>query len=57
MIWLTFALCGCLQVKLENSRRLMMRPDFNSVARDYPEFVRDALTTINALEERIEAPD
>ena len=44
-------------MKLENSRRLMDRPDFNDAAIAAPEWVKDALKTINALEEQIEAPD
>ncbi len=57
LIWLTFSLSGCLQMKLENSRRLMDRPDFNDAALAAPEWVKDALKTINALEEQLEAPD
>jgi len=45
--------CGC--VKLENSRRLIARPDFAAAALAAPEWTRDALKTINQLEERIEA--
>ena len=47
---------GCLNAKLENSQRLMDRPDFEAAAIAVPDWVKDALTTINELEERIEAP-
>ena len=46
---------GCLNAKLENSQRLMDRPDFEAAAIAAPDWVKDALTTINELEERIEA--
>ena len=42
-------------MKLENSQRLMDRPDFEAAAIAAPEWVKDALKTINELEERIEA--
>ena len=43
---------GC--VTLENSARLRARPDFPAAAMAAPEWVRDALKTINALEYRLE---
>ena len=46
---------GCLNAKLENSQRLMNRPDFGTAAIAAPGWVKDALKTINELEERIEA--
>ena len=46
---------GCLAMKLENAERLMNRPDFQPAAQAAPEWVRDALKTINALEEQLEA--
>ena len=48
-------LSGCLNVELENTQRLMDRPDFEAAAIAAPDWVKDALTTINELEERIEA--
>ena len=42
-------------MELENSRRLMDRDDFPAAVRAAPEWTRDALRTINELEERIEA--
>lgn len=41
--------------KRENASRLISRPDFNSAALAAPEWVRDALKTINALEEELES--
>lgn len=52
---LILPLTGCLNTKLENSQRLMDRPDFEAAAIAAPDWVKDALTTINELEERIEA--
>lgn len=43
---------GC--VTLENSARLRARSDFPTAAQAAPEWVRDALKTINALEYRLE---
>ena len=56
LLWLILLQAGCLSAKLENSQRLMDRPDFEAAAIAAPEWVKDALTTINELEERIEAP-
>ena len=53
--WLILGQAGCLTVELENSRRLMERNDFPAAVRAAPEWTRDALRTINELEERIEA--
>ena len=55
LLWLILLQAGCLSVKLENSQRLMDRPDFEAAAIAAPEWVKDALKTINELEERIEA--
>ena len=55
LIWLILLQAGCLNAKLENSQRLMNRPDFGTAAIAAPEWVKDALKTINELEERIEA--
>ena len=55
LLWLILLQAGCLSAKLENSQRLMDRPDFEAAAIAAPEWVKDALKTINELEERIEA--
>ena len=55
MLSLTLSLAGCVAVKLENSARLIARPDFEAAALAAPEWTRAALKTINQLEERIEA--
>lgn len=65
--WITIAalavlllspLAGCASlspaVKLDNSARLMARPDFQAAKTAAPEWSRDALLTINALELEIE---
>lgn len=51
VLWLTN---GCATVRLNNSHRLIARPDFPVAARAAPEWVRDALKTINALEYELE---
>jgi len=53
---LTLALtAGCQShVRLQNSQRLMARPDFPQAAQASPEWVRDSLKTINALELELE---
>jgi|TARA_Y100000310_G_scaffold187085_1_gene187187 hypothetical protein len=45
---------GCVSAKLENSKRLMMHPEFEHAATNAPEFTREALKTINRLEYEIE---
>ena len=55
LLALLIPLTGCLNAKLENSQRLMDRPDFHAAAIAAPDWVKDALKTINELEERIEA--
>jgi hypothetical protein len=47
---------GCIgpAVKLNNADRLIARPDFKQAAQAAPEFVRDALKTINQLEYQLE---
>ena len=55
LLWLILLQAGCLSVKLENSQRLMDRPDFEAAAIAAPEWVKDALKTINELEEHLEA--
>ena len=52
---LTLLLCGCqTHARLDNSRRMMARPDAEQARQAAPEWVRDALKTINALESEIE---
>lgn len=50
-------LAGCMspRVHLDNPARLMARPDFGRAAKAAPEWCRDALKTISALEEKIES--
>ena len=48
------ALSSAACVTLENSARLRARSDFPTAAMAAPEWVRDALKTINALEYRLE---
>ncbi len=55
LLWLILLQAGCLSAKLENSQRLMDRPDFEAAAIAAPEWVKDALKTINELEEHLEA--
>ena len=55
LLWLILLQAGCLSAKLENSQRLMDCPDFGTAAVAAPGWVKDALKTINELEERIEA--
>ncbi len=46
---------SCTTVTLNNSKRLINRTDFRDAVVAAPEWCRDALKTINELEERIEA--
>ena len=46
---------GCLSVKLENTQRLMDRPDFEDAVRGSSSWVTEALKTITRLEEALEA--
>ena len=48
-------LTSCQTISLQNSQRLMARDDFGQAVDAVPEWCRDALKTINQLEERIEA--
>jgi len=51
-------LTGCgVTMKLENSARLMARPDFEAAVLAAPGFCEDALHTINRLEQQLEAGD
>ena len=45
---------GCLAVKLQNSERLMNLEGFEAAAQASPDWCREVLKTINALEEIIE---
>lgn len=46
--------CASEHLRLDNSKRLTERPDFPQAAQAAPEWVRDSLKTINALEAEIE---
>ena len=48
-------LCGCASVRLDNSARLLARPDFPAARAAAPEWCRDALKTINQLEFQLES--
>lgn len=56
---LSMTFCGCItpQPKLNNSERLMSHPEFKAAVIAAPNFTRETLQTINALEREIEAPD
>jgi hypothetical protein len=45
---------GCTSVRLDNSKRLIARPDFAAARKAAPEWCRDALKTINQLEYELE---
>lgn len=47
-------LTSCVHPRMENSQRLMQREDFPTAAQAAPEWVRDALKTINGLEYELE---
>jgi hypothetical protein len=51
---LLLAGCASAPVRLDNSRRLIDRPDFNAARAAAPEWCRDAHKTINALEAQLE---
>jgi hypothetical protein len=54
---LSLALAGCATPRREdNAARLMARPDFPAARAAAPEWCRDALKTINALEYELEKP-
>ena len=46
--------CSTFHARLDNSQRLMLREDFHAAKAAAPEWCRDALKTINALEMEIE---
>lgn len=52
---LPFAGCITPAVKLDNAKELMARPDFQTARNAAPEWCRDALKRINALEQQIES--
>lgn len=58
MLCLCLPLVGCAtlkpMVRLDNSARLMARPDFQQAKAAAPDWAKDALKTINALEYEIE---
>ena len=55
LIWLSLGLnVACVNHNLENSQRLINRADFPQAVEAAPEWVRDALKTINKLEEELE---
>lgn len=54
MLLLTLLLGGCVHLRMDNSRRLQEREDFRAAATAAPEWVRDALKTINRLEFELE---
>lgn len=54
LLMLVSTASGCLAPRLNNSQRLMARPDFPAAAQAAPEWCRDALKTINRLEHQIE---
>lgn len=51
---LMLLLTGCYHPRLNNSQRLINRPDFPAATQAAPEWVRDALKTINSLEYELE---
>ena len=54
-VLLISSLTGCATPRLENSARLIARPDFPAARAAAPEWCRDALKTINALESHVES--
>lgn len=51
----TLAGCATPPVQLDNSARLIRHPQFKQAVQAAPEFVSDALKTINRLEHDIES--
>lgn len=51
---LSLGACAGAPVRLDNSARLIARPDFNAARSAAPEWCRDALKTINQLELELE---
>ncbi|MBX3736727.1 MAG: hypothetical protein KF715_08565 [Candidatus Didemnitutus sp.] len=47
--------CASAPVQLNNSDRLIQHPQFKKAAQAAPEFVSEALKTINRLEHEIES--
>lgn len=55
IIFLASALCGCTtHIRLNNAERFMNRPDFEAARMAAPEWCRDVLKEINALELELE---
>ncbi len=54
LLSLSLCLCGCVSKTYDNAARLMQRPDFDAARTAAPEWARDALKTINALEYELE---
>ena len=55
LLALSLALAGCATgAKHDNAARLIARPDFDAARAAAPEWCRDALKTINALEYELE---
>lgn len=46
--------CATLPAELNNADRLLRHPQFSAAARVAPDFVSDALKTINRLEHELE---
>ena len=62
LLALTMGTTACLPIKLENSRRLVLHPEFPAAIKcphcgnaTAPLFTQDCLRTINALERELEA--
>ncbi len=51
---MTLSGCAMFHARLNNAERLMARADFEQAKQSAPEWCRDALKTINALEFEIE---
>lgn len=54
VLWLSA--CASTPVQLNHADRLLARPDFPAARAAAPEWCRDALKTINALEADLERP-
>lgn len=56
LLLLVLGLSACTAPRrLDNAKRLIDRPDFQAARRAAPEWCRDALKTVNALELELEA--
>lgn len=54
LLLLSLALAGCATTRHDNAARLIKRADFEAARAAAPEWCRDALKTINALEYELE---